>query len=189
MMLPLRIMMWLNIQTGILPVLCLIVTHFFLQWVLIVSSFLLYDRAETVVDRSTHVEKTQNMLHDQRAIKRPEKKEQRVEAERGNVQRRNWRGDNRRNARETERQQVFERQPSPETWRKPAEEPKSSSDIANRHNKAASAVELAQAFSRSVSDSKTNDRFSGQKGLNTGRTQIPFSRLVGPPARPQINGY
>ncbi|XP_028794422.1 uncharacterized protein LOC114750045 isoform X1 [Neltuma alba] len=146
-------------------------------------------RAENVPDRSTHVEKTQNTLHDQRAIKRPEKKEQRVEAERGNGQRRNWRGDNRRNMRETERQQVSERQPSPETWRKPVEESKSSSDMGMRHNKAASAVELAQAFSRSISDPKADDRFSSQRGLNGGRARIPFSRLVGPPARPQINGY
>ncbi|XP_054777595.1 uncharacterized protein LOC129285752 [Prosopis cineraria] len=147
-------------------------------------------KAESVPDRSTHVEKTQNTLHDQRAIKRPEKKEQRVEAERGNGQRRNWRGDHRRNVRETERQQVSERQPSPETWRKPVEGPKSSSDIVGmRQNKAASAVELAQAFSRSISDPKANDRFSGQKGLNTGHTQIPFSRLVGPSPRAQINGY
>ncbi|KAK4254045.1 hypothetical protein QN277_009477 [Acacia crassicarpa] len=146
-------------------------------------------RAENVLDRSIHVEKPQNSLHDQRALKRPEKKEQRVEAERGNAQRRNWRGDNRRNIRETERQQVSERQPSPETWRKPVEEPKSSTDTEMRHSKAASAVELAQAFSRSVSDPKANDRFTGQKGLNNGRNQMPFSRLVGPPARPQINGY
>jgi len=60
-----------------------------------------------------------------------------------------------------------------------------------RYGRAASAVELAQAFSRSVSDPKVNDRFSGQRGLNTGtsRTQVPFSRLVGPTSRPQINGY
>ncbi|KAF7843086.1 uncharacterized protein G2W53_005384 [Senna tora] len=147
-------------------------------------------RTEKLPDRSTHTEKSQNTVLDQRAIKKPERKEQRVEAERGNAQRRNWRGDNWRNARETERQHGSERQPSPETWRKPVEEPKSSADaVGSRYSKAASAVELAQAFSRSVSDPKLNDRFSGQRSLNPGRIQMPFSRLVGPASRPQINGY
>lgn len=95
--------------------------------------------------------------------------------------------------RETDRPQASERQPSPETWRKPVEQqPKTSPGATGiRYGRAASAVELAQAFSRSVSDPKVNDRFSGQRGLNTGtsRTQVPFSRLVGPTSRPQINGY
>lgn len=148
-------------------------------------------KAEKLPDRSARVERSQNSPLDQRSMKRPERKEQRVEVERGNTQRRNWRGgDNRRNMRETERQQVSERQPSPETWHKPVDEPKSSSNAAGiRCSKAASAVELAQAFSRSVSDPKINYRFSGQRGLNTGQTQMPFSRLIGPTPRPQINGY
>ena len=108
---------------------------------------------------------------------------------------RNWRGDTRRNGKETDRQpHAPERQPSPETWRKPVEQQLKSAPGAasTRYSRAASAVELAQAFSRSVSDPKVNDRFSGQRGLNTGnssRTQVPFSRLVGPTSRPQINGY
>ena len=156
-------------------------------------------RAEKIPDHSIQTrygEKTEN-VHDQRTGRKPDRKEQRVDVERVNVQRRNWRGgdnrsggDNRRNAREADRQQVSERQPSPETWRKPVEQPKSSlGAVGMRYGRAASAVELAQAFSRSVSDPKVNDRFSGQMGLNTGRTQVPFSRLVGPTSRPQINGY
>ena len=130
--------------------------------------------------------------HDRRTGKQLERKEQRVDVERVNVQRRNWRSDNRPNMQETDRQQVSERQPSPETWRKPAEQPKSSADaVSMSHGKAASAVELAQAFSRSVSDPRVNDRFSAQRGLDTSRTQVPFSRLVSPThtPRPQINGY
>lgn len=152
-------------------------------------------RAEKIPDHSIqtcHGEKNEDTFHDQRTSRKPERKEQRVDAERGHVPRRNWRGsgDNRRNVRETDRQQVPERQPSPETWRKPVEQPKSSlSAVGVRHGRAASAVELAQAFSRSVSDPKINDRFPGQRVLNTGRTQMPFSRLVGPTPRPQINGY
>ncbi|XP_058730941.1 uncharacterized protein LOC131602773 [Vicia villosa] len=142
-------------------------------------------------------EKTDDGLN-QRTGRKPERKEQKVDGDRALGQRKNWRnGDNnnnnnnnnRRNLRETDRQQVSERQSSPETWRKPVE---SSQDAGGpRHGRAASAVELAQAFSKSVSDPKVNDKFSGQRDLNNGRPQVPFSRLVGPTttSRPQINGY
>lgn len=88
---------------------------------------------------------------------------------------------------------VQERPPSPETWRKPVEEAKPVSPDAPplRYGKAASAVELAQAFSKSVPGSKLADCFSGPGGLPN-RGQIPFSRLMGPSSRPQmsqINGY
>lgn len=136
-------------------------------------------------------EKTENPLLDQRSGKRYEKKDQRQETERVDTQRRNWRNEGRRNNRETERQQQqVERSTSPETWRKPVEQPKPASPDSRgvRYGKAASAVELAQAFSKSVSDPKVADRLSGQRGL-PGRTQVPFSRLMGPTPRPQINGY
>lgn len=143
--------------------------------------------------QSRYSEKTEDAHLDQRTGRKAERKEQKVDGERVHAQRRNWRGDTRRTVRETDRPQASERQPSPETWRKPVEQqPKGSPGAAGiRYGRAASAVELAQAFSRSVSDPKVNDRFSGQRGLNTGssRTQVPFSRLVGPTSRPQINGY
>ncbi|KAF5472102.1 hypothetical protein F2P56_008843 [Juglans regia] len=135
-------------------------------------------------------EKTENPLLGQRIGKRHERKDHRQEIERVDMQR-NWRNESRRNNRETERkQQQVERPPSPETWRKPVEQPKPDSLDSGgpRHGKVASAVELAQAFSRSVSDPKAADRFSGQRSL-PGRNQMPFSRLMGPTPRPQINGY
>ncbi|KAL2343915.1 hypothetical protein Fmac_005200 [Flemingia macrophylla] len=154
-------------------------------------------RAEKHPDHSTqtrYIEKAEDAHLDQRTGRKLERKEQRVDGEKAHTPRRNWRGDSRRNGRETDRpQQASERQPSPETWRKPVEQPRVSPGAAGgRHGRAASAVELAQAFSRSVSDPIVNDnRFSGQRGLNTGssRAQVPFSRLVGPASRPQINGY
>ncbi|KAF7802762.1 uncharacterized protein G2W53_041873 [Senna tora] len=152
-------------------------------------------RAEKLPDRSiqTHYgQKSEDALSNPRTGKKPERRDQWADAERVHAQRRNWRGDDRRNTRLTDRQQVSERQPSPEMWRKPVEEPKSSDDTTGmRHGKAASAVELAQTFSRSVSDPKMNDRFVSQRGLNTGQAQQqqPFSRLVGSSPRPQINGY
>ncbi|KAF2305023.1 hypothetical protein GH714_001122 [Hevea brasiliensis] len=78
--------------------------------------------------------------------------------------------------RETERQQQPQlqqgRPPSPETWRKPVEQPKPASPDATglRYGKTASALELAQAFSKSFSDPKTADRYSSQRGLH-GKTQ------------------
>lgn len=140
-------------------------------------------------------EKTTNLPLDDRIGKTAERKDHRVETDRADVQRRNWRNDNRKNIRETEKpkpqqHQQQERLPSPETWRKPAEQPRPASPDANglRYGKVASAVELAQAFSSSVSDQKTTDRLSTQRAL-PGRGQMPFSRLMGSGPRPQINGY
>lgn len=137
-----------------------------------------------------HIEKTENLVLDHKIGKNTEKKDHRAEAERGDMQRRNWRNDNWKNNREMERPQQQERQRSPETWRKPAEQQDLGSRDAPgvRHGKATSAVELAQAFSRSMSDPKMTDKLSGQKGIPS-RTQMPFSRLTAPTPRPQINGY
>lgn len=112
----------------------------------------------------------------------------RRDADKSDAQRRsNWRNENRKSSRDLEQQQPQERPPSPETWRKPVEPVPSAGP---RYGKAASAVELAQAFSKSVSDPKVaTDRFSSQRGL-PGQTQIPFSRLTSQPTtRPQINGH
>lgn len=118
-----------------------------------------------------------------------ERRDHRVDAERVDTQRKTWRNENRKNSREPERQkQLQERQPSPETWRKPVEEPKPASPDGVRFGKAASALELAQAFSKSVSDPKMTSRYSNQRGL-PGQAQIPFSRLTSPMTRQQINGY
>lgn len=162
------------------------------------------DRFEQNVPRNERVhaspparytEKNENPHLDQMTGKRFERKDHRQDSERVDMQRRNWRNE-RRNNREPERLQqqqqqvVVERPPSPETWRKPVEQPKPASPDGGglRYGKATSAVDLAQAFSKSVSDPKIADRFSGQKAL-PGRTQMPFSRLMGPSPRPQINGY
>ncbi|KAK4360997.1 hypothetical protein RND71_019949 [Anisodus tanguticus] len=155
-------------------------------------------KAETVMHATSHNEKAESIPIDHRMVKNADRRDQRTDVEKGDGQRRNWRSENWRNNKETERhhhhhqpqQHAQERPPSPETWRKPVEPPRPASADASgvRYGKAASAVELATAFSKSVSDPATTDRFSGQKSLPN-RGQIPFSRLTGPPQRPQINGY
>ncbi|KAA8515443.1 hypothetical protein F0562_018946 [Nyssa sinensis] len=138
-----------------------------------------------------YYEKAENIPLDNRIGKNTDRRDNQVDVDGTDVQRRNWRGENWKSGKETEKQQQPQggRPPSPETWRRPVEQPKTTSDAPGTHyGKAASALELAQAFSRSVSDSKTADQFSGQKGLPK-RGQMPFSRLTGPTPRPQINGY
>ncbi|XP_057980364.1 uncharacterized protein LOC131166099 [Malania oleifera] len=139
-----------------------------------------------------YTERAENLPLDHRIGKTAERKD-RVDVERADGQRRNWRNENWRNSKEIEKQQQQqqqERERSPETWRKPVEQPKPASPDASgvRYGKVASAVELAQAFSRSISDSKTSDQFSSPRNLS-GQSQMPFSRLMGSTSRPQINGY
>lgn len=137
-------------------------------------------------------QRTDTLPPDQRIVKKFERKDQQVDTERVDDQRRNWHNENWRNNRETGRRQQNqqkERQPSPETWRKHVEQPKPASpDTGLRFGKIASALELAQAFSRSFSDRKLADRCSGQRNL-PGNVRMPFSRLMAPTPRPQINGY
>ncbi|KAK1368451.1 Eukaryotic translation initiation factor-related protein [Heracleum sosnowskyi] len=124
--------------------------------------------------------KAGNVPLDHRIVKNIDRDYHR-DAEKSDFQRKNWRSENRRSSRDLEKQQP-DRPLSPETWRKPVEQPTSPTGL--RYGKAASAVELAQAFSKSVSDPKTADRVV--------RGQIPFSRLTGPQSkqsRPHSNGY
>ncbi|XP_073048157.1 uncharacterized protein [Primulina eburnea] len=123
-------------------------------------------------------------------VKRTDRRDHPSSGERIDSQMRNKRNEIRKNNKDIEKHrnlQLQDRPPSPETWRKPVEQPRAASPPL-RYGKAASAVELAQTFSRSVSDQSLGDRFSGSKGLQS-PGQIPFSRLTGPTPRPQINGY
>ncbi|XP_039001406.1 uncharacterized protein LOC120127606 isoform X2 [Hibiscus syriacus] len=165
------------------------------------------DRVKHNVPRSEKVAEQPAARHGERVGNPPVQKTGRksernhVHNERVDMQRRNWRNENRQNERETERQQQprrlqqQERQPSPETWRKPADQPKPVSPVSAgavaagvRYGKAASALDLAQAFSKPFSDQKTDDQHAGQRVL-PGHAQMPFSRLMGPTPRPRINGY
>ncbi|XAR66342.1 hypothetical protein NMG60_11012534 [Bertholletia excelsa] len=107
-------------------------------------------------------EKSETVSLDNRIKKYNDGRDNRFDVERTDMQRerRNRQNENWRNNREAEKlqyQQPQERPPSPETWRKPVEQqpkPTSLDTSKLRHGKATTAVELAQAFSRSVSDPK-----------------------------------
>ncbi|KAL5972850.1 hypothetical protein ACLOJK_039656 [Asimina triloba] len=115
-------------------------------------------------------ERPDNLPSDQRTGRHFERKDHHLDAEKVDAQRSSWRNDNRRNGKEIEKSQ--ERRSEPESWRKPLEAPKEPTPGVSgpRFGRAVSAVELAQAFSRSVSDAKSADRFSSQRGLS-GRNQ------------------
>lgn len=133
---------------------------------------------------------------DQRMGKYSNRRENQVDAERSDSHRRNkqneiWRKNkDAEKPRNQQQKQLQDRPPSPESWRKPVDHAKPAQTEAGpvRYGKAASAVDLAQAFSKSVSDPTAADRLSGPRGIPS-RNQMPFSRLTGPTPRPQINGY
>ncbi|KAL1537411.1 hypothetical protein AAHA92_29928 [Salvia divinorum] len=142
-----------------------------------------------------HSEKSEVIPTNQRIAKYSNRRENQLDVESSDSQRRNKQSEIWRNNKDAEKhrnqqpKQPQDRAPSPETWRKPTEHGKpATTDAPIRYGKAASAVELAQAFSKSVSDPTAADRSSGPRGI-PGRNQMPFSRLTGPTPRPQINGY
>ncbi|KAF8090692.1 hypothetical protein N665_0469s0027 [Sinapis alba] len=107
---------------------------------------------------------------------------------RSETQRRNWRDNDVKSTRQQPQAQEKTRHPSPETWRKPVpQKPESPDGTGHRPGKAASPLELAQAYS----DPKSG---TGSNSFNMSRnnqTQQPFSRLVGSTTtKPKhINGY
>lgn len=145
------------------------------------------------VTSASYSEKAEGIPTDQRIGRYPDRRDN---GEKSDPQRRSRQNEIRRNNRDVEKhrnqqqKQPQERALSPETWRKPVEHAKPASPDAPplRYGKAASAVELAQAFSKSVSDPTVADRLSGPRGIPS-RNQMPFSRLMGQTPRPQINGY
>ncbi|KAL2467207.1 eukaryotic translation initiation factor-related [Abeliophyllum distichum] len=154
------------------------------------------DPVSLQVTAAGYSEKAKNVLGDERVAKSSDGRDQQIDIERTDAQRRNKGNENRRNYKEVEKHNndvqlpKQDRPPSPDTWRKPVENPKPDSPPAQgqRYGKVASALELAQAFSRPVSDPTVADRLSSPRGIPS-RSQIPFSRLTGPGPRPQINGY
>lgn len=127
-----------------------------------------------------------------------DKKDYKRDTERADAYRPTRREDNRRVARDMEKPQEQPR-PEPETWRKPVEPPKP--EVATpRFGKAATALELAQAFSTSMSDTAPQSRLTSVPSPRVppspgARDQSGFSRLTdsrtlhSSPSHRKINGY
>ncbi|KAK4786748.1 hypothetical protein SAY86_010581 [Trapa natans] len=148
--------------------------------------------APGTVTSSHYSEKSEKLHVDQRNGWKSERNYQQQPEDKSDSQRNNWRNENWKSMRDnSDRQQHHpqqERCPSPEIWRKPAEEPKPPSPEAGmRFGKAATAAELAQAFSGSRSSPNTPVQLRAVPGQS--QPQVPFSRLTGQAPRTQINGY
>ncbi|CAN8294220.1 unnamed protein product [Cochlearia groenlandica] len=117
---------------------------------------------------------------------RAKKFDQKDDIARTETQRRSWRDNDTKNTRQQHQTQGKTRHSSPETWRKPApKKPESPDGTGIRHGKAASPLELAQAYSGPKSGTGSN--FNMNKN---NQTQQPFSRLVGSTTTARhINGY
>lgn len=152
-------------------------------------------KLEAPVPNPRYGERPGNFTTDQRPGRDLDRRDHRLDTEKTDMQRGSWRNENRKNNKDLEK--PHEKRQEPETWRRPVEPPKHASPEMTpspRYGKAASALELAQAFSRPVSVAKSADRPTSHRNL-PGRSQVPFSRLTdtrefysGPTPR-QINGY
>ncbi|TKW35167.1 hypothetical protein SEVIR_2G354300v4 [Setaria viridis] len=127
-----------------------------------------------------------------------DRKEYKRDTDRADAYRPTRREDNRRVARDVEKPPEQPR-PEPETWRKPVEPPKPEVTTP-RFGKAATALELAQAFSTSMSDTLPQSRLTSVPSPRVppspgGRDQSGFSRLTdnralhSSPSQRKINGY
>ncbi|CAN1232258.1 hypothetical protein LINPERPRIM_LOCUS3563 [Linum perenne] len=121
------------------------------------------------------------------------------DTEKPDQERKSWRNDKWKSNKE-----VKEQRPEPETWRKPIEE-QQQKPTPGGHGKLVSALELAQAFSKSVSVPKNNEVRSPHRGgpvrhndnNSSNNSQVPFSRLTETrdlhpapaTARHRLNGY
>uniref|UniRef100_A0A0D3GS49 Uncharacterized protein n=1 Tax=Oryza barthii TaxID=65489 RepID=A0A0D3GS49_9ORYZ len=142
-------------------------------------------------------EKAESFPAGSRGPRNADKKDYRRDTDRSDVYRPTRREDNRRIARDVEKPE--QQRPEPETWRKPVEPPKPEV-VAPRFGKGASALELAQAFSKSMSDTVPQSRLTSVPSPKVPqspgtRDQVGFSRLTdnralhSSPSQRKINGY
>ncbi|KAL5198528.1 hypothetical protein ABZP36_002040 [Zizania latifolia] len=138
------------------------------------------------------VEKADNFPAGSRGPRNADKKDYRRDTDRADVYWHARREDNRRFARDVEKPE--QSRPEPETWRKPVETSKPEV-AAPRFGKAATPMELAQAFSKSTSsDIVPQSRLTNVPSPGA-RDQVGFSRLTdnkalqSSPSQRKINGY
>lgn len=128
-------------------------------------------------------ERAERLSIGQRTAKDSESKGYDPDNERIDMQSPSWRNDNRKNSRDSDKP-LEQPRADTDNWRRPVIENQKPEVPGPRFGKGASALELAQAFSRSISDDKI-----------PGQNQLPFSRLTGTKepysgtTHRQINGY
>ncbi|KAM3385102.1 hypothetical protein ACQJBY_009199 [Aegilops geniculata] len=143
-------------------------------------------------------EKAESFAVGHRGPRNADRKDYRRDTDRADAYRPTRRDENRKVARDVEKQPEQQR-PEPETWRKPVEPPKPEV-TAPRFGKAATALELAQAFSKSMSDTVPQSRLTSVPSPRVppspgARDQVGFSRLTDNGAlhsgssQRKINGY
>uniref|UniRef100_A0A453BCV8 Uncharacterized protein n=1 Tax=Aegilops tauschii subsp. strangulata TaxID=200361 RepID=A0A453BCV8_AEGTS len=143
-------------------------------------------------------EKADSFAVGHRGPRNADRKDYRRDTDRADAYRPTRRDENRKVARDVEKQPEQQR-PEPETWRKPVEPPKPEV-TAPRFGKAATALELAQAFSKSMSDTVPQSRLTSVPSPRVppkpgARDQVGFSRLTDNGAlhsgssQRKINGY
>lgn len=148
---------------------------------------------------NTSGEKAESYPSGHRGPRNADRKDYRRDTDRADAHRPTRREDSRKVARDVEK--VAEQpRPEPETWRKPVEPPKPEV-TAPRFGKAATALELAQAFSKSMSDTVPKSRLTSvpsprvPPSPGTRDHQVGFSRrtdngaLHSGSSHPRINGY
>lgn len=143
-------------------------------------------------------EKADGFPSGHRGPRNADRKDYRRDTDRADAYRPTRREDNRKVSRDVEKVPEQPR-PEPETWRKPVEPPKPEV-TAPRFGKAATALELAQAFSKSMSDTVPQSRLTSVPSPRVPpspgtRDQVGFSRLTDNGAlhsgssHRKINGY
>jgi hypothetical protein len=162
------------------------------------SEFAKVDQSVEAMSINPSVERAEDYSAGQRGPKNADRKDYKWDMDRGDTYRPTRREDTRRGSRDVEKP-LEQPRPEPETWRKPVEPPKPEVTTP-RFGKTASALELAQAFSKPMSDDVPQSRLtnvpSPRAPLSPGvRDQVGFSRLTdnrglhAGPSQRKINGF
>lgn len=160
------------------------------------SEFAKVDQRVEAMSINPSVERAEGFPAGHRGTRNGDRKDYKRDADRADAYRTTRREDNRRATRDVERPQEQPR-PEPETWRKPVEPPKPEVTTP-RFGKTATALELAQAFSTSMSDTAPQSRLTNVPSPRVPpspgtRDQSGFSRLTDSRAlgssQRKINGY
>nr|CAB3458232.1 unnamed protein product [Digitaria exilis] len=162
------------------------------------SEFAKVEQKVEAMSINPSVERAEGFPVGHRGPRNADKKDYKRDMDKPDAYRTTRREDNRRVARDVEKP-LEQPRPEPETWRKPVEPPKPEVTTPC-FGKAATALELAQAFSTSMSDTVPQSRLTSVPSPRVppspgARDQSGFSRLTDnrslhtSPSHRKINGY